>query len=97
MRLIIMHYRSGIYRVNADFFRDDFRSSGAVLPYSDVQGARGTYSGCLAAQGFLDARCHENFRFSLMVVGNRLSVDWACKVSDDGDVRDVEGEVNFTL
>ena len=92
-----MHYRSGTYRVNAGFFRDDFRSSGAVLPYSDVQGVCGTDSGWLAAQGFLDARQHENFRFSLMVVGNCLSVDWECKVSDGGDVRDVEGEVNFIL
>lgn len=92
-----MRYRCGTYRVNAEYFRDEFRSSGAVLTYTDVCGDSETSDGRIAAQGFLEARHHERFRFSLMVVGNRLSVDWACKVSDDGDVRDVEGEVDFML
>lgn len=92
-----MHYCDGAYRINAEFFRSDFRETGAVLPYADVQGESGSGSGYLAAQGFLEARAHEGFRFSLTMVGTRLSVDWACKVSDEGDIRDVEGEVNFML
>lgn len=92
-----MQYHSGAYRVNAGFFRDDFRTCGYVLPYTAVDGGRNTENGCIAVRGFLEARGLDQFKFSMLVRDDCLTLDWVCKVADNGDVRDIEGELRFVL
>lgn len=94
-------YHEGEYRVNAGYFRSegDFRSEGAVVPYVSVAGRAGTAEGDVALTGFLEARRHSAFRFTLGVGRRdvrRVRIEWSCRPSEGdahADVHDVEGAI----
>ena len=98
-------YHEGEYRVNAGYFRSDgegdsFRALGAVVPYVSVAGRAGTPEGDVALSGFLEARRHAGFRFTLgtgRLDARRVRIEWSCRPTGEGDahadVRDVEGAI----